>query len=310
MKRAVEAFESYLRDEKQVSPHTTRAYLSDIAQLLGFLSALFPGGVAADKMDTLTLRGYLGYLHQQGLSKASVMRKLATLRAFFRFLHREGRIKSNPARALRAPRQIKKVPRVLSENDAAVLVEAPEPSAEHPLQGLRDRAMLELLYATGLRASELVGLDAERLLLQERLVRVIGKGQKERIVPFGEPAARALQAYLQVRPGAFNPRSPVFVNLRGGRLTSRSLQRIVEKYMTELQKEAGASPHTLRHSFATHLLARGADLRAIQELLGHASLSTTQKYTHVATTQLKALYDRAHPRARRDPPPSSKENEK
>ncbi len=310
MKRAAETFERYLRDEKQVSPHTIRAYLSDIEQLLGFLSTIFPGGVSAEKIDTLTLRGYLGYLHQKGLSKASVMRKLATLRAFFRFLHREGRVKSNPARALRAPRQIKKVPRVLSEAVAAGLVETPEPSAEHPLQGLRDRAMLELLYATGLRASELVGLDSERLLLEERMVRVIGKGRKERIVPFGEPAARALEAYLKVRPGAFNARSPVFVNLRGGRLTSRSLQRIVDKHVTALNEETGASPHTLRHSFATHLLARGADLRAIQELLGHASLSTTQKYTHVATAQLKALYDRSHPRARRNAPPEPKENEK
>ncbi|MCI4398383.1 MAG: tyrosine recombinase XerC [Acidobacteria bacterium] len=309
MKRGVEAFERYLRNEKQLSSHTARAYLSDIAQLLSFLSTVFPKGVGVDKIDTLTLRGYLGYLHQQGLSKASVMRKLATLRAFFRFLHREGRIQSNPARALRAPRQIKKVPRVLSEEDAAGLVEAPKPLAAHPLQGLRDRAMLELLYATGLRASELVGLDSERLLMQERLVRVIGKGRKERIVPFGEPAARALEAYLAVRPGPLNPRSPVFVNLRGGRLTSRSLQRIVEKYMPLLMTDAGASPHTLRHSFATHLLARGADLRAIQELLGHASLSTTQKYTHVATAQLKALYDKAHPRARRNSATEPKENE-
>ncbi len=299
MKRSLEAFERHLINEEQVSPHTARAYLSDLCQLASFLSTVFPGGISPEKIDTLTLRGYLGYLHQQGLSKASVMRKLATMRAFFKFLNREGRITSNPARALRAPRQIKKVPRVLSEGDAAGLVEAPKPRQDNPLQGLRDKAMLELLYATGLRASELVGLDAERLLMQERIVRVMGKGRKERIVPFGEPAAKALEAYLKVRPGVLNARSPLFINLKGGRLTSRSLQRIVEKYLPSLMADADASPHTLRHSFATHLLARGADLRAIQELLGHASLSTTQKYTHVAAAQLKALYDKAHPRAHR-----------
>jgi len=302
VRRALAAFTAYLREEKQVSPHTVRNYLSDLEQFAAFLGQLFPGGVELKSIDTLTLRGYLGFLHQRGLSKATVMRKLATLRAFFRFLHREGKVPSNPARALRAPRQVKKVPRVLSEQDAGTLVEMPRPEAleRQPTQAaLRDRALLELLYATGLRASELVGLDADRLLLSDRVVRVVGKGRKERIVPFGEPAFRALNAYLSARPGSLRPGAPVFVNLRGDRLTARSLQRIVEKYVRAAAVEGDASPHTLRHSFATHLLARGADLRAIQELLGHASLSTTQKYTHVAAAQLKALYDRTHPRARR-----------
>ena len=297
MKRALAAFTAYLRDEKQVSPHTLRGYLSDLDQFASFLATVFPGGGELKAVDTLILRGYLGYLHQRGLSKASVMRKLATLRAFFRFLHREGRVASNPARALHAPRQMKKVPRVLTENDAAALVEAPAEGKKNPLAALRDRAILELLYATGLRASELVGLDAERLLLAERLVRVVGKGRKERIVPFGEPARRALEAYLGARPG-LRPGTPVFANLRGKRLTSRSLQRIVEKYVRALPADADASPHTLRHSFATHLLARGADLRAIQELLGHASLSTTQRYTHLGLDELARTYDQAHPRAK------------
>jgi len=310
VKRALAAFSAYLREEKQVSPHTVRNYLSDLEQFATFLNQLFPGGVELKSIDTLTLRGYLGFLHQRGLSKATVMRKLATLRAFFRFLHREGKVPSNPARALRAPRQVKKIPRVLSEQDAGTLVEMPRPEAleRQPAQAaLRDRALLELLYATGLRASEIVGLDADRLLLPDRVVRVVGKGRKERIVPFGEPAFQALKAYLDARPGAFRPGAPVFVNLRGDRLTARSLQRIVEKYVKASMVEGDASPHTLRHSFATHLLARGADLRAIQELLGHASLSTTQKYTHVAAAQLKALYDRTHPRARREAAAPEKE---
>jgi integrase/recombinase XerC len=301
MDRAIKDFEAHLRDERRVSGHTLRNYLSDLAQFRSFLKTLFPSGIDLKSVDTLTLRAYLGFLHQRGLQKSTVMRKLATIRSFFRFLHREGRIAFNPARALHTPRQVRRVPRVLTEEAAAALVEAPPQPDTKTLAGLRDRALLELLYATGLRASEVVGLDLERLLLGDRLVRVVGKGRKERIVPFGEPAARALEAYLAARAeaGKLRPGGPVFCNLRGGRLTSRSLQRIVERYLPALPEGGDASPHTLRHSFATHLLARGADLRTIQELLGHASLSTTQKYTHVATAQLKAVYDKAHPRARR-----------
>jgi integrase/recombinase XerC len=301
MKKEIEEFERHLRDERRVSEHTVRNYVSDLEQFAGFMRTLFPAGVDLAAVDALVLRAYLGFLHQKGLSRASTMRKLAALRTFFRFLHREGRVSGNPARALFTPRQAKKVPRVLSEEEAAALVESPPSPDAKTLLGVRDRALLELLYATGLRASEVVGLDAERLHLSDRIVRVMGKGRKERIVPFGEPAARAIEAYLAARPGtrALKPGSPVFLNARGGRLTSRSLQRIVEKYVLAKPLEHDASPHTLRHSFATHLLARGADLRAIQELLGHSSLSTTQKYTHVATAQLKAVYDSAHPRARR-----------
>jgi len=301
MQKFVKQFERYLRDEKRLSDHTLRNYLSDLAQFQAFLKKLFGDNVAPADIDTLTLRAYLGHLHQKGLSKSTVMRKLATLRSFFRFLHREGTVASNPARALHTPRQLKKVPRVLTEDEAAALVEGvPAPDAGS-LGGLRDHALLELLYATGLRASEVVGLDFERLHVAEHLVRVIGKGRKERIVPFGEPAERALAAYLAERNSRFpaRPGDPVFVNLKGGRLTSRSLQRIVEKYLPAIPTDKDASPHTLRHSFATHLLSRGADLRTIQELLGHVSLSTTQKYTHVATAQLKAVYDSAHPRAHR-----------
>jgi|YNPBryBLVA2012_1023415.scaffolds.fasta_scaffold00336_2 integrase/recombinase XerC len=301
LSQALDAFRRYLKDERRVSPHTLRNYLSDLRQFEAFVGRLFPRGVALPEVDLMVLRAFLGHLHQKGLSKATVMRKLSAVRAFFRFLHREGRIGRNPARVLATPRQLRKVPRVLSEGEAAALVEAPPGPRPDSLGGLRDRALLELLYASGLRASEAVGLDFEGLDLPGRVVRVLGKGRKERIVPVGEPAAAALEGYLAVRARAFpaGPGDPVFVNLKGGRLTTRSLQRIVEKYLPAIPSDADASPHTLRHSFATHLLSRGADLRTIQELLGHASLSTTQKYTHVATAQLKAVYDAAHPRARR-----------
>jgi integrase/recombinase XerC len=310
VKTALSDFEGYLRNERQVSAHTLRNYLSDLEQFSAFLTMAMPQVRGPEAVDTLALRTYLGYLHQKGISKASVMRKLSALRAFFRFLHREGRVSSNPARVLHTPRQIKKVPRVLSEPESVLLVEAPALPAETGqrtrtklLAQLRDRALLELLYATGLRASEAVGLNVEGLLMREGIVRVWGKGKKERIVPFGEPAARAIEAYLSLRPDSrtLGPSSAVFCNLKGERLTSRSLQRIVEKYAKLAPMDKDASPHTLRHSFATHLLARGADLRAIQELLGHESLSTTQKYTHVAAAQLKAVYDSAHPRAHRRP---------
>jgi integrase/recombinase XerC len=311
MERALSEFGRYLRDERRFSVNTLRNYLSDLEQFASFLRSLYPGGLDLRKVDTLNLRTYLGFLHQKGLSKASVMRKLSALRTFFRFLLREGYLDANPARAMGTPRQVKRVPRVLSEEEAARLVEAPPSPEVKTLAGLRDRALLELLYATGMRASEVVGLDMERLLLSEGIVRVFGKGRKERIVPFGEPAARAIRAYLEARPdGAkLGPASPVFCNLKGGRLTSRSLQRIVERYIRMVPTEKDASPHTLRHSFATHLLGRGADLRAIQELLGHESLSTTQKYTHVAASQLKAVYDSAHPRARRKAPPAKKDED-
>lgn len=309
LSQALDGFCRYLKDERRVSSHTLRNYLSDLRQFEAFLHRLFPRGVALREVDLMVLRAFLGHLHQKGLSKASVMRKLSAVRALFRFLHREGRIERNPARLLATPRQLRKVPRVLTEGEAASLVEAPPDPRAKRLGGLRDRALLELLYASGLRASEAVGLDFEGLDLSERVVRVLGKGRKERIVPLGEPAAAALGAYLSVRVEAFpaGAADPVFVNLKGGRLTTRSVQRIVEKYLPALPSDADASPHTLRHSFATHLLSRGADLRTIQELLGHASLSTTQKYTHVATAQLKAVYDAAHPRARRGRPASEKD---
>jgi integrase/recombinase XerC len=297
-------FNIYLDDEKRFSPHTVRSYISDIDQFIEFIQRVFPQDADIKTIDVTALRGFLGYLHSKGLNKRSVMRKLASLKSFFRFLVREGFLQQNPAKILHSPRLSKTVPRVMSENEAGTLVESPKNierkvNINSPLSISRDLALLEMLYATGLRASELVSLRFENLFLDERIIRILGKGRKERIVPFGESAAKALSFYLSKRPGTRFGADFIFLNLRGGPLTSRSLQRIVERYSKELLMEKHTSPHTFRHSFATHLLSRGADLRTIQELLGHQSLSTTQKYTHIAAAELKKMYDSTHPRAKK-----------
>jgi integrase/recombinase XerC len=232
----------------------------------------------------------------------SIARKLASLRSFYRYLQREGMVGLNPAEAIRTPKHPKHLPRVLTKDDAAALMEFP---ADQTGGSLRDRALLETLYSTGARVSELVGINVEDLRASEGLVHLRGKGRKERVVPIGDVALRAIQAYRNQQP-LLDSRdlttkrdvSPIFRNRRGGRLTTRSVARIVARYSNRLAG-GSVSPHTLRHSFATHLLDEGADLRSIQEMLGHASLSTTQKYTHLATDQLLAVYDKTHPRAGR-----------
>jgi integrase/recombinase XerC len=240
------------------------------------------------------IRGFLARLHEGGLRKVSSARKLATLRTFFRFLLREGIVKKNPARALLSPRLERRIPSHLEEKDMAAFLEIP--GEDGPT--LRSRALLELLYATGIRCAELVGLDLEDVDLDSKLVRVLGKGRKERVVPFGNRARSALLAYLPARSQTPDRSAAVFRNARGGRLTDRSVRSIVASRVQRLAIEKRVSPHTLRHSFATHLLERGADLRSIQELLGHASLSTTQRYTHVDTRHLLEVYQRSHPRAK------------
>jgi integrase/recombinase XerC len=299
-----EDFRLYLDDEKRFSPHTVRSYISDIDQFIEFIKRVFPQGVEIKTIDVTALRGFLGFLHSKGLNKRSVMRKLASLKSFFRFLVREGFLLQNPAKILHSPRLSKTIPRVMSETEAGALVESPgtverKVTKNSPLAMARDLALLEMLYATGLRASEVVSLKFENLFFDDHIIRILGKGNKERIVPFGESAAKTLSFYLSRRPGTKFGADFIFLNLRGGPLTSRSLQRIVEKYSGELLMEKHTSPHTFRHSFATHLLSRGADLRTIQELLGHQSLSTTQKYTHLAANELKKIYDSAHPRAKK-----------
>ncbi|MEO6307558.1 MAG: tyrosine recombinase XerC [Nitrospiraceae bacterium] len=308
MDDAIRAFMTFLELERHASHETVRNYGSDLRQFQTFMKAEHPGVPTLDPatVQTESIRAYLHWLDRKHEKSTSMARKLASLRSFYRYLQRESRVGLNPAEAIRTPKQPKHLPRVLTKDDAAALMEFPSDQAggSH-----RDRALLETLYSTGARVSELVGIDLDDLRASEGLLHLRGKGRKERIVPIGEVALRAIQAYLAQRPLPLTDSrdlatkmkrvsSPVFRNSRGGRLTTRSVARIVARYSSRLAG-GSVSPHTLRHSFATHLLDEGADLRSIQEMLGHVSLSTTQKYTHLATDQLLAIYDKAHPRAGR-----------
>ena len=297
MEGHIEAFLEALRN-RAVSEHTLSGYESDLRDFQSFLKVRKAG---LESIDHIVVRDFLGHLYERDLQKTSVARKLACLRTFFKFLVRDGRLKASPAELISSPRLPKKLPSYLPEDEAAAFVELPEGTS---CKDLRDRAILELLYASGLRVRELVGLNDENLDMPQHLVRVFGKGRKQRIVPFGEFAARALTEYLEARDreGLSEPeddgRVPVFVSLNGHRLDARDVQRLVEKTRMRLPSGRRLTAHTLRHSFATHLLERGADLRAIQELLGHSSLGTTQKYTHVSIEHLRAEYDKAHPKAK------------
>jgi len=295
-------FLDHLRLNRNVSAHTVEAYQSDLSQFLAFAAGLLSTPVskmAPAVLELATIRAFMAELYRRGQSRASVARKLSTLRTFARFLKREGWIEGDPAALAVSPRREQKVPAHLSVEEMSRLLDVPDVS--EPL-GRRDRAILELFYASGLRLSELVGLDLEDVDLNARIVRVMGKGGKERIVPFNTSTQRALRAWYKdravLRRSAGRGPDPLFVNARGGRLTGRSVQRLVARYVRSCSTRFGISPHALRHSFATHLLQRGADLRAIQELLGHVQLSTTQRYTHVNAAQLLEVYRKAHPRAR------------
>ncbi|MEY4527393.1 MAG: Tyrosine recombinase XerC [Nitrospirota bacterium] len=302
MDDAIRAFMTFLTVERQASPETIRSYRSDLRQLATFLEQARPSPqaqpmVAIRDVTTDSLRAYLQWLDRKGEKASSLGRKLACLRSFFRFHVREGTVEKNPADGIRSPKLPKTLPQVLTKDDANVLMEFPV--GQTPLS-LRDRAILETLYSTGARVSEAVALNLGDLNRSDGLVHLRGKGRKERIVPVGDVALQAIHAYrasLTQATADDRPATPLFLNHRGGRLTARSVARLVARYSSRLAGGA-VSPHALRHSYATHLLDEGADLRAIQELLGHASLSTTQKYTHLATDQLMAVYDRAHPRAR------------
>ncbi len=283
---------------RAVSEHTLINYQGDLNDFTKFLAAR---KLPLESVDHVVLREFLNHLYTaKKLQKSSVARKLACLKTFFKFMIREGWLTANPAELVSAPRLPKRLPSYLSEDEASAFVEMPQGSS---LKDVRDRAILELLYASGLRVSELVGLSDMNVDLAGRLVRVFGKGRKERIVPFGEPAARALANYLAERDRSGvcvpDPKGPLFINLRGTRLSVASVQRLVERFRLSLPSGRRVTPHTLRHTFATHLLENGADLRSIQELLGHESLSTTQKYTHVTLQHLKAEYEKAHPKARK-----------
>jgi integrase/recombinase XerC len=302
-------FIDYLRIQQNASVHTLRNYESDLMQFHQYLTTTPEGeerpAPELEQIDNLTIREFLGVLYEKSNKKSSVARKLATLRSFMKYLTAQGAIKLNSAKLVSSPKQDVRLPDYMTLEAAASLMEAPDVSTD---AGKRDRAILELLYGSGLRVGELVGLDLEAVGLNEGLVRVLGKGRKERIVPFGSQAAKALEAYLRVRnnlihPGSsadaaskFKNREAVFLNLRGGRLTTRSIGNIVDRYVDQLAARLKVHPHTLRHTFATHMLNSGADLRAIQELLGHESLSTTQKYTHVSVEHLIKVYQSCHPR--------------
>jgi len=303
MDKDVRAFVAFLKEERGASPETIRAYHSDLRQFHAFASAARRAGrpLTPSDVDAALVRDYLCWLDQRREQKSSMARKLAALRTFYRYLNRNKARPRNPAAEVRTPKLPQRLPRVLSKDDANALMEVPDgdgPTAR------RDRAILETLYSTGARVSELVALNQDDLDLREGLVRLRGKGRKERIVPIGDVALEAIREYhASFDPRAqypASPASPMFMNARGGRLTARSVARIVGKYSQALSG-GRISPHALRHSFATHLLDEGADLRAIQEMLGHASLRTTQKYTHVALDQLMRVYDQAHPRAGRTP---------
>jgi len=294
----IDAFLEALR-LRALSEHTLESYESDLQAFELFVKSR---NVEFAAIDHLFIRDFLGHLYERKLAKTSVARKLACLRTFFKFLVRERRLKTSPAELISSPRLPKKLPSLLPESEAAIVVEVPQSDS---LKDLRDRAILELLYASGLRVRELTGLNDENIDMPQQLLRVFGKGRKQRVVPFGAFAERALTAYLKERDklGLSEPDddglTPVFVSVRGRRLHARDIQRLVESTRLALPSGRRLTAHTLRHSFATHLLERGADLRAIQELLGHSSLATTQKYTHVSLEHLKAEYDKAHPKAKK-----------
>jgi integrase/recombinase XerC len=306
IEQLVAQFFEHLRYERNVSEHTLRNYMSDLLQFLDYIApADTQTGARREvdirQIDHITIREWLATLHAAQKKKTSVARKLATLRTFFQFLVREGVLELNPAKLVSTPRLEKKLPVHLSIEDAIRFIETPDTETD---LGKRDRAILELLYGTGVRVSELTKLDLSDVDFREKLVRVTGKRRKQRIVPFGDPALHALLNYLTVR-NVFLQNAPpderdsqaVFLNYQGTRITTRSVGRMVDKYITQCAGIHNISPHALRHSFATHLLDSGADLRDIQELLGHARLSTTQIYTHVSMEKLIEVYDKAHPKA-------------
>jgi integrase/recombinase XerC len=307
MTELIERYVNYLQYERNASPHTIRNYRSDLEQFRDFLAQGAPGvPVEVASIDAFRVRAFLAFLFQRESKKTSIARKLAALRAFFKFLSREQVVAENPAARVATPKLAKTLPRIMSAEEMNGFLDrladaskdgAPERSAAL----VRDRAMLELLYASGLRVSELVGLDLRSVNFGDGMVLVRGKGRKERIVPFGSKAKQALTDYLPVREKMLwetkTATPALFLNARGRRLTTRSVDRLVKKYVRRYVPNVKASPHSLRHAFASHLLTEGADLRAIQEMLGHASLSTTQKYTQVSIQQLIDVYDRTHPKA-------------
>lgn len=289
----------YLKVEKNASPRTVESYQNDLWQFIDFLSAEFkmPGErVEPNQVDHLAVRKHLASLQINGLKRTTIARKMASLRAFFRYLHREEILAVNPIVEVSTPKLQKRLPGVLYQDEAWSLVQAPDTTRP---AGLRDRAILEVLYASGLRVSELVGMDTGDIDFSLGYIRVMGKGAKERIVPLGSYAADAVKRYLSSGRPYLQKKEikALFLNKEGGRISTRSIRNIIDKYVSQVSIQRKISPHTLRHSFATHLLDGGADLRSVQELLGHVKMSTTQIYTHVSKEKLMNVYEKNHPRA-------------
>jgi integrase/recombinase XerC len=306
VEKAIQEFKNYLLVEKNASPHTLEGYLNDISQFQEFLTrsghAMESGALQLEKIDRLAVRSFMGYLYEKNFSGTTLRRKLSTLSSFFRFLCREGTLKNNVAKTVPAPRVQNKLPSYFSIDEMFRLLQLPQGEGFLPA---RDRAMLELFYSCGLRISELVSLTLEDINLDSRMVKVLGKGGKERLLPLGRHCVEALKTYLNIRMDKIRKinsgTDQLFLNHRGGGITVRGMRKVVEKYIKLGNFPGGVSPHSIRHSFATHLLEGGADLRSIQELLGHSSLSTTQKYTHLTLDRLSEAYDKAHPRAKEKP---------
>jgi len=286
MNEYIDKFIRYLEIEKAVSSHTLRAYRKDLEIFFDYAKT------EPEKIDMIDVRGFVAEQIKGGMNKTTVGRRLSCIRSFFKFLHREGYIKSNPAKLVSNPKVSKLLPRFLSVDEVFSLVEKPEGIGFIPV---RNKAILELLYSSGLRVSELSGLNIEDLNIKESLIKIRGKGKKERIVPVGSKAIDALKSYMIERMLLKSKDKALFLNRMGTRLTDRGVRRIVVKYARDLAMYGQISPHTIRHTFASHLIQGGADLRVIQELLGHSSLSTTQKYTHLDITHLMDIYDKAHP---------------
>ena len=325
MKQSISKFLGYLHSVRNASPHTIVNYKKDLEQFLAYLTPPEMAAPPLEKIDHKIIREYVGHLHETGLEKSSIARKLAAMRSFFKYCVREGMLKENPARLVPTPKLPKRIPTVLSAEEMSGFLDqlaggggaqGQKRAASRANNGIakledsvllcRDRAILELLYAAGLRVSELTGLNLTDVDEKDQVVRVLGKGRKGRVVPYGAKAAEAMRLYRPIREKLLqenqaNQKKPdvnaVFLNYRGRRLTTRSVGRLVKKYVKLVNINWDLHPHSLRHAFATHLLADGADLRAIQELLGHSSLSTTQKYTHASVRQLMDIYDKAHPHA-------------
>ena len=299
MHSAVQSFLRYLRVERNASEQTVKAYGDDFESFREYCLDRIGEEPAPEQVTIEMLRGYVSYLHECDYARTTVARRLACLRSFFRYTCREGITETNPAKALRTPRVGRKLPHFLTSEQIATLLEAPPANTA---MGLRDRAILETLYSSGLRVAELVGLNVSDWDRAANVVRVLGKGRKERIAPIGSYAAQALERWFEVRspdPQAGDDAQAIFLNKFGRRLTTRSVGRLLEKYLQQTGLDLITSPHTLRHSFATHLLDGGADLRSVQELLGHKSLTTTQIYTHVSTRRMRETYEQAHPHAQR-----------